>query len=382
MVLSARNSACVIMWSIGNEIPRRATPEGVEWSWRLANRVRTLDPTRPVTAAIHGTLGPTLIPAEGSARTGREGQIDNAATVFLDVPGYNYRLNEIEFEHDMHPERVVYASETFARDVFDYARLMDRAPYFLGEFLWTATDYIGEAAIGRSETIQPGTSPYALQVWPYTNANCGDIDLTGAQKPSSLARDVAWGLSLLEVLVHRPLPAGMQEFITNWGWPDEQSSWTWRGEEGKPLSVRACTAGDPYTPGLLEVVARKSGRVIARKALTTTGSPARLHAAVEPHRGRLDRQALLFVPITVLDDHGRTVPDAQVRVALRVSGPAELVAFGSANPKNIRSLQAPETETFRGRGLAILRSTGASGAVRISIESAGLAGATITTGFA
>lgn len=143
----------------------------------------------------------------------------------------------------------------------------------------------------------------------------------------------------------------------------------------EPLSLR-----DASIPGRLEVVARKSGRIIARKALATTGSPARLHAAVEARHGSPDRQTLLFVPIAVQDSAGRTVPDARVGIALQVSGPAELVALGSANPKNTRSLQASETETFRGRVLAILRSTGASGVVRISIDSTGLAGATITAG--
>ncbi len=328
MVLPARNSPSVIMWSIGNEIPRRTTPEGMEWSWRLADAVRRLDPTRPVTAAIHGTLGRELIPASASARPGRAGKVDNAAVVFLDVPGYNYRLNEIEFEHARHPERVVYASETFARDVIDYRRLTDRNPYFLGEFLWTAMDYIGEAAIGRSAPIKPGSSPYALQTWPYTNANCGDLDLTGAQKPPSLARDVAWGLSPVEVLVHRPLAEGMIEYVSNWGWPDELPSWTWPGHEGKPMPVRVFTAGDrvdvllngtkigskavgpadrmqasiaiPYAPGQLEVIAYRDNAVIGRKRLRTVGPAARLRVVAEQRQLAADRQDLAFVRIISL----------------------------------------------------------------------------------
>ena len=409
MVLAGRNSPSVIMWSIGNEIPRRVTPEGVEWSWKLANAVRTLDPTRPVTAAIHGTLGPTVIPGEASARPGRGGKVDNAAVVFLDVPGYNYRLDEIEFEQAEHPERVAYASETFARDVVGYARLLERTPYFLGEFLWTAMDYIGEAAIGRSAPIKPGTSPYALQIWPYTGANCGDLDLIGTQKPPSLVRDVVRGLSPLEVLVHRPLPSGMVEFVTNWGWPDELPSWTWPGEEGKPLAVRAFTGGDridvlingakvgskaivtadnmratievPYAPGRIEVVAYKADKVIARKILATLGAPARLRIAAEPRRGPLNRQALLFLPIAVEDARGGRLPETQAKLSLQLSGPAELLAFGSGDPQNTGSLQAPATQSFRGRALAILRSTGAPGLVRVTVNSPGLSGASITTRF-
>lgn len=406
MVLPARNSPSVMMWSIGNEIPRRTTPEGIEWSWKLANAVRRLDPTRPVTAAIHGTLGPTLIPSEASARPGRAGKVDNASIVFLDVPGYNYRLEEIEFEHQAHPERVVYASETFARDVVDYHRLMKANPCFIGEFLWMAMDYIGEAALGRSEPIKPGTSPYARATWPYTNGNCGDLDLTGAQKPPSLARDVVWGLSLLEVLVRRPIPEGMVEHVTNWGWPDELPSWTWPGQEGKPLSVRAFTVGDridvllngtkvagkaisvadkmralvevPYTPGELEVVAYSGDQVIARRPLRTTGSAARLGLVPERSEIKASRQGLAFVRLSVMDASGKVLPDDGRAVRLAVRGPAELVAFGSGNPRWTGSLQASATRTFRGEALAILRSTGKQGTVHITAETDGLPSASTT----
>lgn len=406
MVLSARNSPSVIMWSIGNEIPRRTTREGVEWSWQLANAVRRLDPTRPVTAAIHGTLGATLIPAAASARPGRAGKVDNAATVFLDVPGYNYRLHEIEFEHQEHPERVVYASETFARDVVDYSRLMERATYFLGEFLWTAQDYIGEAAIGRAEPIKRGTSPRALETWPYTNANCGDLDLTGAQKPSSLARDVVWGLSPIEVVVHRPLPDGLVEYVTNWGWPDELPSWTWPGQEGKPLAVRVFTAGDridvllngakvgsktiapadkmqakidvPYAPGQLEVIAYRGTRAIGRKRLRTVGPPARLGILPENPQFAANRQGLAFVRFLVLDSSGTVLPDDVRGLRVALSGPAELVALGSGNPQWTGSLQSPATRSFRGQALAILRSTGKVGPVRITGQADGLAAASAT----
>ena len=48
-----RNHASVIMWSIGNEIPDRNSREGLRYAWSLADEVHRLDPTRPVTAAIH-----------------------------------------------------------------------------------------------------------------------------------------------------------------------------------------------------------------------------------------------------------------------------------------------------------------------------------------
>ncbi|MEO6091808.1 MAG: DUF4982 domain-containing protein, partial [Novosphingobium sp.] len=241
--------------------------------------------------------------------------------------------------------------------------------------------------------------------WPWVNAWCGDIDLIGRQKPASLARDVAWGLSSLEMAVRRPTPDGHFPWVANWGWPDELESWTWSGQEGKPLSVRLYTSADrvelllngrklgdqapdkmkaefavPYAPGKIEAVAYKDGRVVGRRKLETVGAAARLRLTPERPSTRSGREALAFVPIEVLDGQGRVLPEDQRSVTMKVTGPAELAAFGSANPLAVGSLQAPEAQTFRGRALAILRAKG-SGRVRIEARSPGLPGAAATINF-
>ena len=406
MVRSARNSPSVIMWSIGNEIPNRSSSEGVEWEWKLANAIRRLDPTRPVTEGLNGTvLGAPMVAGERTARAGMGGKVDNASTIFLDVPGYNYRLAEIEREAAEHPERVVYASETFPRDVFEYRALTDRAPYFLGEFPWSAMDYLGEAGVGLSVPVKKGV-PFYVASWPWIVSWCGDIDLIGHQKPQSLARDVAWGLSGLEVTVARPLPEGMSEFVSPWGWPDEAANWTLPGLEGKPVTVRLYSSGDrvqlrlngtmvaekpivaadamkaeielAYAPGTLEAVAWRGGRIIGRRKLETVGAPAAIHAMAEPVRGKGGRGELVYLPIEIRDGAGRRVPQAALPLTIEVSGAAVLAAFGSADPKGVRSFQAHSTSSFDGRALAILRLKPRGGPVRVTIASPGLTGANVT----
>lgn len=400
MVRSARNNASVIMWSIGNEIPFRSTDEGVKWQWKLANAVRALDPTRPVTAGLNGVLGSEMMAQDGTARAGRGGKIDNASTIFLDVPGYNYRLEQIEAEETDHPERVVYASETFARDLYDYQSLSERAPYFLGEFLWTAMDYLGEAGIGATARLKNGTYPIYFPSFPWVNAWCGDIDLIGQQKASSLARDVVWGISPLEIAVQRPGPEGTFEYVSNWGWSDELASWTWPGSEGRILNVRVHAAGDKvelhlngqlvgeeiltlksrrrtefaiaYAPGKLEAVTYLNGRVLSRRALETAGNAARLRTVVETAHGRGSRNGLRFVQVAITDQAGRLLPDERRKIEVAIKGPASLLAFGNANPLATGSVIATHAETFRGRALLILRGTGQKGTVNIRVRSHGL----------
>ena len=76
MVLSARNHPSIILWSIGNEIPGRNSPVGVETQWHLANEIHRLDPTRPVTAAINGFAGRPVKPSDEAARPGFAGVPD------------------------------------------------------------------------------------------------------------------------------------------------------------------------------------------------------------------------------------------------------------------------------------------------------------------
>ena len=67
---------------------------------------------------------------------------------------------------------------------------------------------------------------------------CGDLDLIGTPKAQARLRRVLWGVSRLELSVHRPQPEA--EVIGAWGFRDERQSWAWPTvPEGTPLLVRA-----------------------------------------------------------------------------------------------------------------------------------------------
>jgi len=117
----------------------------------------------------------------------------------------------------------------------------------LGDFVWTAIDYLGESGIGHA-TISTGEAPEIYsRPYPWFNSYCGDIDLIGNKKPQSYFRDVVWHRSNVEMAVQRPVPERWKEYIGLWGWSDELRSWTWPGMEGTPLTVRVYTRGDKVT---------------------------------------------------------------------------------------------------------------------------------------
>ena len=79
-----------------------------------------------------------------------------------------------------------------------------------------------------------------------------------------------------------------------------------------------------------------------------------------------------YVALEIIDAQGRVLPDAMLDVQLSLAGSAELLAFGSANPFAIGSLQAASTQTWNGRALVILRGTGRAGRVKLQASADGL----------
>jgi beta-galactosidase len=403
IVLSSQNHPSIIMWCIGNEIPGRNTPAGIKWQWRLANEVHRLDPTRAVTAAINGFVGRPVTPSEGTARVGFAGVADQTSAIFLDVVGYNYKLDDYKTDHAHYPRRVFFGTESFPKDLAKTWALTEKTPWLIGDFVWTAMDYLGEAGIGGSTVVteKAAASPLAsMSGWPWINAFCGDIDLIGQQKAQSFVRDVVWGISPMELLVRRPVTLGMAEVVRVWGWHDEQRSWTWPGSEGQNLAVCVYTLGDRvelhlngrkldvesavaenlplfefnvgYEPGELEAVAFRKGTEIARQQLRTVGPAASIRVTPEHPIAHATCADVHFLSVEIIDADGRVVPDATQDIKITVSGPATLLGFGSANPIASGSFQSSRTQTWNGRALVILRGTGRTGPVNVEVRAEGL----------
>ena len=404
MILRDRNHPSVILWSIGNEIPERAQPRGVEIAKNLQEYAHKLDPTRLVTAAIN------------SARGGGE-QLD-PAFLHLDVGGYNYMITNYETDHVRHPDRIILGTESFPRQAYATWEPVERLPYVIGDFTWTGMDYLGESSLGNAQlgAAPRGGGPGAPGApaapgggfgygniylsFPWFNSYCGDIDLIGETKPQGFYRRVVWGTSKLEMVVQRPLPVGRTEVISGWGWSDELRSWTWPGYEGRTVAVRVASTGDqvrlllngkevgtkpvsrateykaefqiPYAAGELKAIALQGGQPIAEQSLTTVGKPTKIRLVADRSSVRRDRNDLSYVKAEIVDDKGNLVPDAVAPVSFMVSGVGDLAAAGSANPKDVASFRSKSPNTYHGRCLAIVQPRGKAGKVTVRAQAPGL----------
>jgi len=132
----------------------------------------------------------------------------------------------------------------------------------------------------------------------------------------------------------------------------------------------------PYVPGELKAVAYQAGNEIGNTSFTTTGKAHKL--VLTPDRPTLNasRDDLSYVMVKIVDEQDHPVPDAVVPVTFTLTGPGEIGAVGSANPKDVASFRQPLHRTFHGECVVIIRPKGVPGRVEIRAESAGLASAT------
>jgi beta-galactosidase len=194
-----------------------------------------------------------------------------------------------------------------------------------------------------------------------------------------------------------PVPAisRRSDALESWNWPAGQTvkvaCYTNCREveltlNGRSLGVKPHSAAIdgvltwevPYEPGALKAVARTDGRELATFTLQTAGPADHLALVSDATALHADGNDIAHLEIQVVDAHGIRVPDAAQAVTLELAGPGELLGFGNADSSNTDSARDATHPVFRGRALAILRSTDTAGEIAIKATAPGLPAATLT----
>jgi beta-galactosidase len=380
LVRRDRNHPSVILWSIFNEEPLQSTEPGYEMARRMVAAIRTLDSTRPVTAAMHGGLFNGL----------------NAGDA-LDVVGVNYQIGAYDPYHSKYPKRPMTSTEDtsafMTRGEFtsdrkaqvlasydaepsswgnthrDAWRAIATRPFIAGSFIWTGIDYRGEP------------TPFE---WPSASSFFGAMDLAAFPKTAFWIHQAQW-----VKLKDRPVV----KLVPHWNWP---------GREGQPIHVMVASnaprvrlllngaaVGEqdvdpfemahfkvPYAPGRIEAVALEGGKELARDTVETSGPPARL--VLTPDRSAISADGLDAVPVTVsaVDAQGRPVPTAALQVKFETQGDGVIIGVGNGDPNSHEPDKASERSLFNGLAQVIVQGRREGrGELKLRASAAGVQGA-------
>ena len=345
MVRRDRCHPCVFLWSIGNEVdypndpyshpvldgssitqpmyggykPEQPNAERIgHIAKRLAEVVRAIDASRPVTGALAGVVmsNETLYPE------------------VIDVVGYNYTESRYQEDHQRYPQRVIYGSEN--RHDLPAWRAVSENEHIFGQFLWTGIDYLGESG-----------------VWPARGSSAGLLDLSGRRKPNGWYRAMLWSEQPTCYIGAYVLPEGRAgRRAGTQASPYAPAVWQFAAQRpsgGEAPRVRVvCYANTPdvrltlngrevdaplqrdpqtdirywdmtYAPGVLRAEGLKDGQVVASYQLETTGRPVALR--IEADKARFEHQrSVLLLTVTAIDEQGRHVALADNEVTLWVEG--------------------------------------------------------------
>ncbi len=415
-ILRDRNHPSIVMWSIGNEILEQwndpvadtldlqqahlllnflsgsETLLSEELSFdvlltqRLAQIVKELDPTRPVTAGCNEPA-----PYNNVFRA-----------EVLDIIGFNYHEGDYPQVPDNYPDMPFVATETtsslhtrgFYQMPSDSVRIEPREwwmtydtphhacsaydnmhvpwgntheaawiqvrdnPFISGMFIWTGFDYLGEP------------TPYG---WPARSSYFGIIDLAGFPKDVYYMYQSEWTTDpVLHIYPHWNWTEG--ELVDVWAYYNRADS-VELFLNGNSLGVRQKTPERlhalwrvAFEPGTLTAVSYSHGKELLTRSIFTAGKPAALTLTADRSVLQADGYDLAFVTVEVLDEHGVIVPYADPLISFQIEGPATIRAVDNGNPISHESFQAKERKAFHGKCLVVIQAGKEVGEVTLKAQ--------------
>lgn len=413
MVERDYNHPSVIFYSIGNEVAEPHEQRGIETARKQIALIHKLDGSRAVTCGVNLMIigraakgngiyqdGKTNVEVNkkkdngnaslafniiasfvgtGMNKGGNSDKVDALTTPFidsLDIAGYNYGSGRYPLEQTKHPNRVIFGSETFPQDICKNWRMVQKYPYLIGDFMWTAWDYLGEAGIGAWSYTggMPFNRPY-----PWILAGAGVIDILGVPDASCRYAATVWGCLEHPVIGVRPVNhPGVRPSKSVWRGTNAIESWSWKGCEGNKAEVEvyADAAGvelilngrkigskkikdykasfkTKYESGTLEAVAYDSmGKELGRYSLQSAAGE--IGISVRPEEKEVSSGEIVYVDISISGENGIVESNDDRTLSVQVKN-GELLAFGSANPCTTESYHTGSFTTYQGRAQAVVR---------------------------
>ena len=427
-ILRDRNHPSIMMWSIGNEVLEQwsdaaadtlsleqanlilnfghsadmLAKAGEEMSVnslltaKLADIVREIDPTRPVTAGCNEpNPGNHLFRSGALDIIGYNYHNQDALNVPKNFPGMPFIITESNSalmtrgyyrmpsdEEIICPDQwwIPYYHPSLSCSSYDHChapwgntheetiKLVRDNDFVSGQYVWTGFDYIGEP------------TPYG---WPARSSYFGIVDLAGFPKDVYYLYQSEW------------TDDDVLHLFPHWNWEDGQEVDMWcyynNADEvelfvnGTSQGVRTKTADClhamwrvTYEPGAVEVVARKDGKEVGRKEIRTAGEPAKIVLNTDIYGESAQEDALAFVSVEIHDAEGNLCPWAENLVEFELDGDSAFIAgVDNGNPISMERFKDDKRKAFYGKCLVVLQAD-KPGKTVLKAVSGGLEPASVT----
>ena len=409
-----RNSPCVALWSIGNEVPTQCDSQGYKVARFLQDICHREDPTRPCTCGMDQVSC----------------VLDNGFAALIDIPGLNYRtFRYLEAYRDL-PHGFVLGSETAStvssRGVYkfpakkrfgaedadhqcssydldacwwsnvpdiDFA-LEEDYPWTMGQFVWTGFDYLGEP------------TPYDTDAWPNHSSMFGIIDLASIPKDRFYLYRSVWNKdeTTLHVLPHWNWKEGdevpvfvytdcpeAEIFVNGVSQGRQRKAPTFKAqglqEESHEGRYRLMWDAVRFESGELKAVAYDAdGKAVAETVVRTAGKPHHIEIVSglsyigqdEIPKLKADGQDLCYLTVRVVDKDGNICPDASNLLKFSVNGAASYRASANGDPTCLDLFHLPQMHAFHGALTVILQAGETPGDAVLKVSGKGLRSASVT----
>ena len=422
-ILRDRNHPSVFMWSIGNEVLEQwthadadtlniqqanlllniqrdetslADTNGEERSVnallteKLANIVRMLDPSRPVTAGNNETNPANHLFASGALDLiGFNYHGDDYPDVPVNFPGKPFVATETtsalmtrgyyRMPSDsmfIWPVRwdIPFTDPSYACSSYDNCHVpwgstheqawndVKNNDFISGMYIWTGFDYLGEP------------TPFW---YPARSSYFGIIDLAGFPKDVYFMYQSVWtDKAVLHIFPHWNWQPG--EIVDLWAYynnADEVELFlndVSQGIKRKEGDQHHVYWRLPFEHGRVKVVSRKNGKEVLTKEMKTAGEPSQIRLTADRQAINADGQDVSFVTVEVLDENGNVCPNAENLIRFNVSGNGSVVGVDNGSPTSMERFKATERKAFYGKCLVVVKSEKKSGVIHLTAISNGL----------
>ncbi|MDD3789210.1 MAG: glycoside hydrolase family 2 TIM barrel-domain containing protein [Petrimonas sp.] len=426
-ILRDRNHPSIFMWSIGNEVLEQWTHADADTldiekanlllnlqrdasslhasdsmsvnamlTIKLADIVKKLDPTRPVTT---GNNEPN--PRNHLFQSGA-----------MDIIGFNYHLPDFDNVKKNFPGKPFIATETtsalatrgyyrmpsdsmyiwpqrwdipftdpsYKCSAYDNChvpwgstheetwRKVSENDFVSGMYVWTGIDYLGEP------------TPFGF---PARSSYFGIVDLAGFPKDAYYFYQSVW---TDKIILH---------VFPHWNWQKGQliDIWTYyNNADEAELFLNGVSQGVKkkgneeyhvfwrltYEQGTIKVITRKNGREVLSKEIKTAGEPAQIRLTADRSEIKADNSDLSFITVEVLDKDGNLCPNAENLINFEISDNGKIAGMDNGNQTSMESFKAPYRKAFYGKCLVVVQSGREKGKINLKATSDKLEDASIT----